>query len=107
MINFKHLVREINAGETVNNIYIQFRQIQGYKGQEDKILQLNTFGRWINITIPDILTILDTLFQNEDKVYPISIGKKGRWFLFDLIYQLAHGHSVDELMLKYGDKHDS
>ena len=101
---YRDLKNKINAGRTAQK-KLWFRSIDGYKGGGDRILQCNTNGQWVNIQIKDILKILNHLFKNEDKVYPTSEGQKGRWYLFDVIKELADGADVQRLLERYGDKH--
>jgi len=102
--NFKGLVRNINNSRVTPN-QIMYRTIDGYKGHGDRILQVNTNGKWSNITLPDILKILDFIFKNEDIVYPQSEGMKGRLYLFEAIQELVAGVTVEQILEKYGDKH--
>lgn len=83
-----------------------YRDIEGYKGRGDRILQVNTNGRWSNITLPDILHILDFIFKNEDKVYPTSEGSRGRWYLFEAVQKLVAGVPIEDVLEEYGDKHN-
>jgi len=105
MGNFKRLTRQINNSRVTPN-QIMYRDIEGYKGRGDRILQINTNGRWCNITFPDLLHMLDFIFKNEDKVYPVSDGHRGRWYLHEAIQKLVAGMSVEEVLEGYGDKHN-
>ena len=101
--NFKGLVRSINNSRVTPN-HIMYRVVDGYKGYGDEILQVNTNGKWTNITFPDLLEMLEFIFNNEDKVYPLSEGMRGRYYLFEAIQKLVAGMSVDAVLEEYGDK---
>lgn len=102
--NYRGLVRDINNRRTTTN-QITYRVVDGYKGDGDQIIQVNTNGKWCNVTLPDILQILDFIFKNEDKVYPETEGMQGRWYLWGALVELVCNHSVEEVLEKYGDKH--
>jgi len=103
MGGFKKLVRNINNTRVTPN-HIMYRVIDGYKGRGDEILQVNTNGKWTNITFPDLLEMLGFIFNNEEKVYPTSEGMRGRWYLFEAIQKLVVGMSIDDVLEEYGDK---
>ena len=102
--NFRHIVRDINKWRVTPN-QIVYRTVDGYKGIDDRILQLHTYNHWCNITFKDILKILAHLFENEDKVYPVHEGRQGRHYLFDAITKLYNGDTVEHILNEYGDRH--
>lgn len=101
--NFRGLTRDINNRRTTPNQML-FRVVDGYKGNGDQIIQANTHGKWCNVTFPDILKILDFIFNNEDEVYPEAEGKQGRWYLWGALCDLVCGHPIKDILEQYGDK---
>lgn len=107
--NLTQLTRQINQHKRIledgHNGKIIFRDIQGYKGMHDRMLEINTVGGWCNLNIRDILKILDFIFKNEDRVYPKDEGMQGRDYLFHLIQLLHDGRTIEDIWTEYGDKH--
>jgi len=102
--NFKQLTRKINEGNTVNIRHLVFREIEGFKSESDKILQLNTFGSWINLTFTDLLKILKFWFENEKRVYN-KPNQKGSKYVLEAIQKLESGCTVEQVLNEFGDKH--
>jgi len=49
---------------------IGFKVLQGKKHLKDKVLAINTYEDWHIITLAEILTIVQHMFDNEDVLYP-------------------------------------
>jgi len=80
---------------------IEFRTVPGEKHVDDRILQLRTNGKFVNIRFLDVLKILDHFFKNEDIVYSHA---GGRSYLFRAIKELFEGKSIEEVYSKYRHK---
>ena len=108
MGNFKQLTRNIN--KTFRNHtnpkslnHIRFRTVRGFKAENDKVLQLNTGEQWINITFPDLMLIINHMFENENRIYPKTKGYKGKTFLFNAIKELYVSENLEDVLRKFGD----
>jgi len=106
MANFRKMRDAINERERekrsnggFHSPLIEVREIEGNKGEGDRIIQLNTYGLWRNMSLEVLLEILDKWFKNEDRIY--SEGRGGT-YLLSAIMELREGSTVKEVLEKYG-----
>lgn len=77
---------------------LQKKTTKGLKGPGDRVLRINTTtspGGWHAITYTELLGIIADLFENEDRLYPIEGGYKGRGKLMERItFLYDHGDTM-------------
>lgn len=85
---------------------IGFRLVQGKKGMDDKIIEINTHRYWRRISINFLLKVLRSLMINEDYLHPHP--EKGRYLIVDLVRDLADGlddlNIIQKLQNQYGGR---
>jgi len=79
---------------------MKFRVLRGRKAANDYTVYVKTDG-WELLSFEDLLRLLKAIFENEDRIYPTSLGFKGRKMLFEAIKEVYEGKPVTHVLGQY------
>lgn len=80
---------------------MRFETVKGRKNKYGEDRKLLVWARGEPISFSDIFKILKFLFENEDRIYPPSLGYQGREKLVCAICDLAMGMSIEEVKKRH------
>jgi len=102
-MNMRNLTKRYRQSRTPHTLNrIQLRTVNGQQHKNDKVLQINTNGRWINITFIDLLRMVKHLYTNEDIIHPKPYESGSNYVLEAL--RFLHTHTLEETVNRYGHK---
>ena len=78
---------------------VEFQLVKGRKSPNDIMIKTWSYGEVLSFQ--DLLFLLDHVFKNEDELYPINRGYRGKCYFLEAILEVYSGVPYNDVLKRY------